>query len=56
MMKVKIETSIEILESFPKQLDRPKSLDQLQDLNFKDFILTVTNENILKKSEALKTH
>jgi len=55
-MKVKIETSVEILESFPKLLDRPKSIDQIQDVNFKEFILTVTNENILKKSEALKTH
>lgn len=53
MTKVKIETVIEVLESFPKQLDLPKPMDQIQDKNFKIFVWDVTNENTFKKEEAL---
>lgn len=53
-MKIKIEVSIETLESFPKLLDRPKTLEQINDEMFKQFVSNVVSENNLTKSKAIK--
>lgn len=53
-MKIKIENVLETLESFPKQLDRPKTIEQLSDSSFQDFLNKVVENNNLEKKKALE--